>query len=162
MKTQGVSIVRSPGGEITTVFPIEDGSKPTAGEAKYGFKDPRELDHILNLLNKGDVYGATYVLDDRGSNVTPRYGIVRRPHVGDKVSYTFNGDTYPCGVVTRVSTGPVFRRIETVDQLKQPGLRSLKLEKHVFYRRGASGNWVKQGGTWSLTEGWTFELSPEH
>lgn len=88
----------------------------------------------------GDVHVAT----DNGPNHHPRYDVVRAPKVGDLVSYSFNGDTTPCGQVTRVSES--LRRVETS-------------EGRVFYRVQRTGCW-RNNGTWSLVGGHRHERNP--
>lgn len=89
--------------------------------------------------------GTGYIAADSGANVSPRYDVVALPKVGDKVSYAFNGDYYPCGTITNISA-------------------SLKLittsEGQKFYRRGQTGKWV-YNGTWSLVQGHISRLNPE-
>ena len=75
----------------------------------------------------------------------PRFDVVYAPQVGDKVSYAFNGDSYPDGVVTKVSAS--LRRIETSTG-------------SVYYRRKSTGTWKKQGGTWWLVHGWHNDRNP--
>jgi hypothetical protein len=70
--------------------------------------------------------------------------VVEVPKIGDAVSYAFNGDSYPCGYVTKVSKD--YRIITTTD-----GKR--------FFRRRLSGAWVN-GGTWSLVPGHRYEQNP--
>lgn len=86
--------------------------------------------------------GDLHVPSDRGSGCWPRYDVVRAPKVGDEVSYTFNGDTYPDGTVIKVtktlqvktSTGKTYRRYKN------------------------SGTW--KNNAWSLVGGHIFEQNP--
>ena len=52
-----------------------------------------------------------YFASDRGAAVSPRYAVVQRPQIGDKVSQGFNGDYYPAGEITSISRS--MNRIET-------------------------------------------------
>ena len=63
--------------------------------------------------------GVEHVVNYRGSGAITPYDIARLPQVGDEVSYAFNGDAYPCGVIEHISasgekivtsTGRIFRR----------------------------------------------------
>lgn len=81
---------------------------------------------------------------DAGPSCSPRFDIVEAPKVGDKVSYAFNGDCYPDGVVTKISAN--YRFIYT-----DCG--------HKYLRRKQTGGWVR-GGTWSLVSGHHFEQNP--
>lgn len=90
--------------------------------------------------------GADYLAIDAGVHVSPRYDVIKMPKVGDKVSYAFNGDYYPCGEIKSVSKFP-HRVIVTTEGQK-------------FYRRGDSGSW-KYNRTWSLVQGHISRLNPE-
>lgn len=90
--------------------------------------------------------GELYLPCDRGEWVSPRYDVVKAPKVGDKVSYAFNGDYYPCGEVVAVTAGTA--RIVKTSTGK------------TFYRRKLTSAWIMQGGTWSLIPGWKSELNP--
>lgn len=78
-----------------------------------------------------------YLATDEGDHVAPRYDVVRAPRIGDLVSSSFNGDSYPEGEVIRVSAS--FRRVETSTG-------------KVYFRRRQSGSWIAEG-TWFMTEG---------
>jgi len=75
----------------------------------------------------------------------PRFDVVEAPKVGDAVSYSFNGDTYPDGFVVKVSDSLRVARTDTGS---------------VYYRRGKTGTWVKAGGTWALVHGHRNERNP--
>lgn len=89
--------------------------------------------------------GEDWLACDRGRNVSPRYGVVRAPKIGDEVSYAFNGDSYPCGKVVKVSAS--FRRVETDSG-------------EIFWRRRESASWI-YNGTWSLVRGHVNKRNPE-
>lgn len=91
-----------------------------------------------------------YIAIDDGVHVYPRYDVIELPQIGDKVSREFNGDSYPCGVITSISKGPDFRRITTT--LPTGG-------KLVFHRRGKSATWLN-AGTWSLIPGHIEKRNP--
>lgn len=88
--------------------------------------------------------GRTYLPADEGDGVSPRYRIVEAPRVGDEVSYSFNGDTYPCGKVVRITKG---WRVTTDDG-------------KVFNRYKESGGWRAVGGTWWMVQGHRYEQNP--
>jgi hypothetical protein len=90
-------------------------------------------------------HGQCFLPVDRGLGVSPQYGVIRAPQEGQEVSKAFNGDSYPCGSISRISVG--FKIIET-----DTGVR--------FYRRGLSATWVCDG-TWSLVPGHRDERSRE-
>lgn len=89
--------------------------------------------------------GAPHVATDT-PYTGPRFDVVQAPYLGDPVSYSFNGDSYPDGYVTKVSDN--LRRVETSTG-------------SVYYRRKSTGTWKKQGGTWSLVRGWRNDRNPE-
>jgi len=93
-----------------------------------------------NALNDGHHYLAS----DEGPNVYPRFDVIRAPALGDKVSYAFNGDSYPDGEIIKIS--PTFKVIAT-----STGSR--------YYRRGHRSSWVKDG-TWSLVIGHVYKQNP--
>lgn len=85
-----------------------------------------------------------YIGVDKGSSVSPRFDIIEAPAIGDEVSYAFNGDSYPCGKIVKISKS--LRRIET-DGGK------------VFYRRKLSGTWLNNH-TWALVNGHVHTQNP--
>jgi hypothetical protein len=66
------------------------------------------------------------------------------PTLNDPVSYAFNGDYYPCGVVTKISKN--FKMITTS-------------EGQTFHRQGAANQW-KMHKTWSLVKGHIERQNP--
>jgi hypothetical protein len=66
------------------------------------------------------------------------------PALNDPVSYAFNGDYYPCGVVTKISKN--FKMITTS-------------EGQTFHRQGAANQW-KMHKTWSLVKGHIERQNP--
>lgn len=71
--------------------------------------------------------------------------MTRVPAVGDPVSYSFNGDSYPDGHVTKVSKT----------------LRVTTSSGKVYRRKGLTGAWIAEGGTWSLGFGHVSKRNPE-
>jgi len=88
--------------------------------------------------------GLDYHATDAGNGVSPRYDVQRLPQVGDAVSCAFNGDSYPCGTITKISASK--RVIQTS-------------EGRTFYRVRKSGCW-KHAGTWSLVQGHVYKQNP--
>ncbi len=84
-----------------------------------------------------ELTGELYIATDQGLHVSPRFDVIRAPKVGDKVSCSFNGDSYPCGIITRIS--PTLKKVTTSDGSE-------------FYRVHTSGTWLKNS-CWSLTQG---------
>lgn len=137
---------------------IVDSSHP-AQECRWDWETYAKAQEIAAALNlaAGKVL---YVATDAGAHCSPRYDVQKLPQVGDDVSYAFNGDSYPCGKITKISAGPDFRRIETQEVLGNGAVR-----KEVFYRRcrdgkATGGAWVLRG-TWSLVIGHISKTNPE-
>ncbi len=103
------------------------------------FEEVEELAEKVTALT-----GELHLPYDIGANCYPRFGIFTPPKVGDKVSYAFNGDYYPCGEITRITKG---WRITTSTG-------------KVFNRRKNTAAWVMVGGTWSLVSGHISEQNP--
>lgn len=87
--------------------------------------------------------GKLYIATDAGDHVAPRYDVKEAPVVGDKVSYSFNGDTYPDGEIVKISTS---LRVVTTSN----GNR--------YYRHRLSGSWMRRA--WSLIPGHHYEQNP--
>ena len=101
--------------------------------------------HIAKCLNEEyKDEGRVYIATDAGSSVSPRYDVIEAPYVGDEVSYSFNGDSYPCGTIASISK--TLKKITTTTGMS-------------FYRRGESGSWVSNG-TWTLIPGHIYEQNP--
>lgn len=88
--------------------------------------------------------GRKFLAVDNGPHHSPRYDVIEAPKIGDAVSKTFNGDSYPQGYITRItpkwhvttSTGTKFRRV------------------------GSTAGWRQEGGTWWMTGGHIDERNP--
>jgi hypothetical protein len=89
------------------------------------------------------------IATDAGPLVSPRYDVIELPRVGDKVSYAFNGDYYPCGEITKISK-----------TLKQITAEDKEGKVWKFYRVRQTGCW-RMDGTWSLVPGHISRLNPE-
>lgn len=83
-----------------------------------------------------------YVVSDR-PNVSPRYDVVDAPSLGDRVSYYFNGDTYPDGEIARVSKTLKVMTTTTGNR---------------YYRSTTGGSWTR--GSWSLVRGHRTTRNP--
>jgi hypothetical protein len=66
------------------------------------------------------------------------------PAINDQVSFAFNGDYYPCGVIAKISKN--HKIITTSDGQK-------------FYRQGEDNKW-KMHKTWSLVKGHIERQNP--
>lgn len=101
-------------------------------------------DATVEADRRMDAEGGMWVAVDRGKNVWPRFSVARVPQVGEPVSYAFNGDSYPDGVVTKVSKA----------------LRITTDSGNVYRRKGTTGAWIKAGGAWRLVRGHVSALNP--
>lgn len=129
--------------------PAEQQDPSWQGPWDYGYKT--SLEHVQGLAaDLTALTGTRYVGTDAGDHVSPRFGFVAVPVVGDEVSRSFNGDSYPCGKVVRVSDS--LRRVVTRDDAGR---------EFVFNRRKETGSWVQTGGTWSLIPGHVSKWNPE-
>ena len=126
---------------IAKAFP--KGADHTRWTSRWDFDSLEDAQLIADSATK--LTGTLYIATDAGEWVSPRYDVVVAPAVGDEVSYSFNGDYYPCGTITAIS-------------------KSLKLVTtstgRKFYRRRETGSWVNNG-MWSLVSGHHNRLNPE-
>jgi len=111
--------------------------------SRWDFDSLEDAQRIADSATK--LTGTLYIATDAGEWVSPRYDVVAAPVVGAEVSYAFNGDYYPCGVITAIS-------------------KSLKIittsTGRKFYRRRESGAWINNR-TWSLVSGHHSRWNPE-
>lgn len=85
---------------------------PTNNEVVYNRNDIKTYAEACDIAAAASaVCDRRYMAADRGYGVSPRFDVIEAPHVGDPVSMTINGDYYPCGYITRVST--TGKRVET-------------------------------------------------
>jgi len=126
---------------IANSFPV--GADHKAWIDRWDLDSLEDAQRIADGATK--LTGHLYIATDAGEWVSPRYDVVEAPTVGDEVSYAFNGDYYPCGVITAIS-------------------KSLKLittsTGRKFYRRRESGSWLNNG-MWSLVSGHHSQINPE-
>lgn len=110
-------------------------------ESRWDWKSLDEVALIAELASTDDTL---YIGVDKGSSVSPRFDVIEAPKVGDDVSMSFNGDSYPCGKIVSISKS--MKLITTSDGKK-------------FYRRKQSGTWLN-GGTFALVRGIIDERNP--
>lgn len=137
-----IQIVNGKAKLASTEFP--KGS--TGWQSRHDWPTYERAQQVACELNEVQVPGSgvTYVATDAGPHCSPRYDVIELLCVGDAVSYSFNGDTYPDGYIVSVSKS---MKVITTDT----GSR--------YYRRRLTGAWVKDG-TWSLVAGHRHELNP--
>lgn len=104
--------------------------------------DWTSFDQVTKIAEKlTTLTGKTYLPTDYGYGRYP-FGLVEVPMIGDYVSYTFNGDYYPCGKVEKIS--------KTYQITVSDG--------KIFRRDGDSSRWLNHG--WSLVKGHRSDLNP--
>ena len=87
--------------------------------------------------------GVDYIATDAGAHTSPRYDVIKAPQLLDPVSYSFNGDSYPCGYIKTISK--TMKKITTTDG-------------HTFYRYKQSGSWMRK--CWYMVSGHIEERNP--
>jgi len=95
------------------------------------------------MSNDENFRAATNAFDARVEELKAAQA-AKLPAINDPVSYAFNGDYYPCGVVTKISKN--FKMITTS-------------EGQTFHRQGAANQW-KMHKTWSLVKGHIERQNP--
>jgi hypothetical protein len=130
-----------------TEYPGSEAMRARRFENRNDWKSFKRAEQVAAELN--EIHGKPiYLATDSGPHVSPRYDVIVIPQVGDEVSYSFNGDTYPDGKITFVSDASKNFRIIKTDT------------GSVYYRRKLAGGWLKVGGTWSLVRGHINERNP--
>lgn len=122
------------------------------GQRQSNYEDALRVAEHLTTLTK-----VPHWAEDRGSNVSPRFAVIRGFSIGEPVSYGFNGDSYPCGRIIAMSARPK-------DASKGEGPRIITVQDHQgvrkqFWRRKKTGSW-KHDQTWSLQHGWHSDRNP--
>lgn len=137
----------------TESFEVDANTK-VSEESRNDWKTFEEANAVALAANfaqyKAGENEKVFIATDSGPNVCPRYDVIELPMVGDDVSYTFNGDYYPCGKIVKV-TGKNFRKIVTRDENKV---------ERTFWRRRLTGAWIYDG-SWVLVKGHIKRLNLE-
>lgn len=112
-------------------------------------------DKIVNRWDFNTLADAQAVVDafsednllavDKGAWVSPRFDVIEMPKVGDEVSMGFNGDYYPVGTITNISSS---LKVITTSTGKK------------FYRRKLTGQWL-YSQTFTLIAGTHSKMNPE-
>jgi hypothetical protein len=106
--------------------------------------DFKTLEQAQEVADAASIFeGVDYIATDAGSCTSPRYDVIKAPQVLDPVSYSFNGDTYPCGHIKTISK--TMKKITTTDG-------------HTFYRYKQSGSWKMK--CWYMVGGHIEERNP--
>ena len=88
--------------------------------------------------------GVPYIPVDKGPYTSPQYSVTILPRIGDKVSYAFNGDSYPDGYVVKVSKTHKVITTSTGNR---------------YYRLRQTSSW-KMHKTWTLVNGHYDKRNP--
>jgi hypothetical protein len=99
------------------------------------FEEAERMARYLTAMT-GEMYLAT----DEGSNSWPQYRVIEAPVIGDEVSKSFNGDSYPCGEIVKItptwqittSTGAKFRRYKMSGGFRETGRGFWMISGHVY------------------------------
>lgn len=126
-------------GEVQWARTIKDtGWRSSKEFATYA--DAKKIAAYLTFLT-GDTYiGA----DNESGSAEAEFKVIKAPSVGDEVSKSFNGDSYPCGVITKITPSWI---ITTSTGAK-------------FRRYGESGAWREQGRGFWMIYGHVDERNP--
>lgn len=107
--------------------------------------DMVSLDQAQRIAESASEFsGSRYLSVDNGNGHYPRFDVVEAPKVGDLVSQSFNGDSYPRGHIVKIS--PTFKKVTTSTG-------------HEFYRFRMSGSWQVNGYA-SMIPGHVSEQNP--
>lgn len=104
--------------------------------SRHDFKTFFEAETICTAANLNTT-GKRYIATDAGAWCSPQFDVIEMPVVGEKVSYAFNGDSRPDGVITKITES--LRVITTSTGNK-------------YYRKKLTGSW-KLRKTWSMISG---------
>lgn len=103
------------------------------------------FDHAVDLAEQLTTLGGGLFLPvDNGKGCSPRFDVIKAPAVGDVVSMGFNGDYYPVGKITSISSD---HRVITATGSRR------------FYRKQLTGVW-KYASTWTLIGGTRLGADP--
>lgn len=111
-------------------------------QSRWDWKSFEEVQRLAMYITA--MTGKVHIGTDATESTSPRYDIIEIPKVGDEVSYGFNGDYYPDGVITKITSK----------------LQITTSGGGTYRQRKNTGSWIKTGGTWSLVKGHISEQNP--
>jgi hypothetical protein len=138
MEAHMITIVRSAHNDITEVT----SEYRRGGENRNDWQSFPEVEMIAAEVTA--FTGEIHIGVDNGPGHYPRYDIAKVPTIGDEVSMSFNGDTYP---LTKVKSVSKDFRIVTTECGKK------------FYRSKQTGGW-RHDQTWWLVCGHHYAQNP--
>ena len=124
---------------VETGMHLKNATGWMSGRDFNSFEDARTMAAYLTALK-----AVQFLPVDEGSGTYPRFRVIEAPKVGDLVSKSFNGDSYPCGTVTKIT----------------PTWQITTDEGGKFRRYKETGGWRAEGGTWWMTAGHIDERNP--
>ena len=125
------------------VVEISDKAQHAEGwVSRHDFKSFEQAQEVADAASRFE--GVDYIATDAGDYCSPRYDVIKAPQHLAPVSYTFNGDCYPCGHIKTISK--TMKKITTTTG-------------KTFYRKRNTGCWVSHG-IWSMVEGHIEQLNP--
>ncbi len=107
-------------------------------QSRWDWSTLERATEVCNMLDQ-----ELYMVTDSGAGCSPRFDIIKKPRVGDEVSYAFNGDSRPDGEIAKISK--TMKMITTTTGSK-------------YYRKQLTGRWVR-GGCWTLVQGHVSKLN---
>lgn len=111
-------------------------------KSRWDFKSFEEVEALASKVTA--LTGKQWIGTDASESVSPRYDVQCAPCVGDPVSQSFNGDSYPEGHIVKIS--PTWR-ITTSTGAK-------------FSRRKNSGSWKPANGYGAMIAGHHNDRNP--
>jgi hypothetical protein len=125
------------------VTDITNGKCPT--EAGWVSRhDFQSFEQAQEVADQASIFkGVDYIATDAGTSTYPRFDVIEAPRVLDPVSYSFNGDSYPCGHIKTISK--TLKKITTTSG-------------RTFYRYKQSGSWKMK--CWYMVSGHHEERNP--
>jgi hypothetical protein len=109
--------------------------------SRHDFKTFEQAQEVADAASIFE--GVDYIATDAGAHTSPRYDVIKAPQLLDPVSYSFNGDSYPCGYIKTISK--TMKKITTTDG-------------HTFYRYKQTGSWMRK--CWYMVGGHIEERNP--
>jgi hypothetical protein len=135
--------------EISTGYPVPDvvgGGRQWGRE--NGWVSARDAESFVEAETWARyitaMTGDAYLPVDNTESTYPRFEVIRAPKIGDPVSYGFNGDYTPDGVIVKIS----------------PKWMITTSTGHTYRRKGLRKSWLQPGGTWGLVDGHIDERNP--
>lgn len=136
--------VLNKGGKLSVLTTPEAAAIRFVGVSdRWDWKSFEEVTKIASQLTEDT--GVLYIPIDSGEHTSPRYDVTEAPRIGDPISYAFNGDYYPCGLIATISNS--MKKITSTDGT-------------TFYRRRNTGAWISNG-TWYMVHGLISRQNPE-